>query len=382
MMTLRQRRILRFCNIEGIGLEIGASFNPIAPKKEGFHVDTMDYMTRENLIEKYRSQRTTPTEHIEELIEEVDYVWNGEKYSDLVEKKYDYIISSHLLEHVPDVIGHINDCYQILKEEGIYSLAIPDKRYCFDIFRKETTFEDMIQKMGAVGYSDASIIDYVSNIVKNGEDISWDKLCTRKDFSHIYSEETIRKLISNPKEYDIDIHVSVFTPESFKKIMDELYARKIIKMPLVYIDDETEYGEFFAVFKKTDTPTEIELEKRHDVHKIKRKYHVDQSYMENDSYVIRGFASINFAVPQKIVIKIGRNSYATTRLMRQDISQDINDNKYGFFAVIPISEIPDGIHALRICAYLGKTKKDYLVPTLIKKSEQTVIDLKTAMQRR
>lgn len=365
MMTLRQRRILRFCNIEGTGLEIGASFNPIAPKKEGFCVETMDYMTREDLIEKYRSQRTTPTEHIEELIEEVDYVWNGEKYSDLVGKEYDYIISSHLLEHIPDVIGHINDCYQILKEGGAYSLAVPDKRYCFDIFRRETTVEDMIRKMGTVSYSDASIIDYVSNIVKNGEDISWDKLCTRKEFSHVYSEEMIRKVEADPQKYDVDIHVSVFTPESFKKVMDELYARKIIKMPLVYVDDETEDGEFFAVFRKIDTPEKIEIEKGHDVHKAKKKFHVDQSYMENDAYVVKGFAGIDYMAPQRIDIKIGGNSYTATRLMRLDISQDINDNKYGFFAVIPISEIPDGIHVLKICACLGDKRKEYRAPILI-----------------
>lgn len=377
MMTLRQKRILRFCNTEGIGLEIGASFNPIAPKKEGFCVETMDYMTREKLIEKYRTQRTAPTEHIEELIEEVDYVWNGEKYSDLVGKKYDYIISSHLLEHIPDVIGHINDCCQILKDGGAYSLAVPDKRYCFDIFRKETTIEDMIQKIGAVSYSDDSIIDYVSNIVKNGEDISWDKLCTGKEFSHVYSDEMIREVTAAPQKYDVDIHVSVFTPESFRKLMDELYERKIINMPLVYVDDETEYGEFFAVFQKIDTLEKAKIEERHIAHKAKRKFHVDRSYMENDSYVVKGFAGIDFMVPQRIAIKIGKNSYAATRLMRQDISQDIDDNKYGFFAVIPISEIPDGIHALKICAWLEDKKKVYPASVLIKKNNQNVVDLKT-----
>lgn len=113
------------------------------------------------------------------------------------------------------------------------------------------------------------------------------------------------------------------------------------------------------------------------MHKAKRKFHVDQSYMENDSYVVKGFASVDFMVPQRIDIKIGGNSYTATRLMREDISQDINDNKYGFFTVISISEIPDGIHALKICACLGDKRKEYLAPTLIKKRDRTVIDLKT-----
>ena len=51
---------------------------------------------------------------------------------------YDWIVASHLVEHTPDLIGFLNDCDSLLKENGVLSLAIPDQRYCFDYFRPLT----------------------------------------------------------------------------------------------------------------------------------------------------------------------------------------------------------------------------------------------------
>lgn len=54
-------------------------------------------------------------------IEEVDFVWRDENYSELTGKSkyYDWIIASHVIEHTPDLIGFLNDCDAILKDEGV-----------------------------------------------------------------------------------------------------------------------------------------------------------------------------------------------------------------------------------------------------------------------
>lgn len=377
-MTLRQERILRFCNYKGKGLEIGASFNPIAPKKEGFDIDVMDYLSREELIEKYRDQDTTPN-YLENLIEKVDFVWNGQPYVDLVDKKYDYILSSHLIEHMPDIVTHINDCYNILKDNGVYSIVVPDKRYCFDVLRKETTLEDVLQRIGNKQYTEEMITNYVDEIVQNNRVISWDKMTTLFQYEPIYDDKYKKKVHDNPHIFNIDIHVSVFTPLSFEKLMNQLYDLKIIKMPLVYIDCDTECGEFFAVFQKTDGKEKFCYPSPIEKVKLKKAFHVDKIYTENGRVITQGFASINGMPPEEITVYIGNRKIETVRIMRPDINADINYNKYGFLSNFPLSQLKKGVNLIRVRATNKNGSTDYWVPNLFWVTKRKIIDLKTKL---
>lgn len=98
-------------------------------------------MTRTELLNKYKDYHVNL-----DNIEEVDFVWKGEKYSDLTGKKkyYDWIIASHVVEHIPDLISFFKGCDAILKDDGVISLAVPDKRYCFDHYRPITGISKII----------------------------------------------------------------------------------------------------------------------------------------------------------------------------------------------------------------------------------------------
>lgn len=66
---------------------------------------------------------------------------------------YDWIIASHVIERVPDLISYLQQCEALLKSDGILSLVIPDKRYCFDYFSSSSSTENMLdayaEKTGA-----------------------------------------------------------------------------------------------------------------------------------------------------------------------------------------------------------------------------------------
>lgn len=49
----RNERILKHVKSDGLGIEIGPSYNTLAPKKEGFNVQTIDHISRDELREKY-----------------------------------------------------------------------------------------------------------------------------------------------------------------------------------------------------------------------------------------------------------------------------------------------------------------------------------------
>lgn len=100
----RIEKVLSCLKMDGKGLEIGPSHNPIAPKKKGFDVQIIDHLDRDGLIKKYESHVNLGVNITN--IEDVDYVWSGQPLSELVGLKYhyDWIIASHVIEHVPDLI--------------------------------------------------------------------------------------------------------------------------------------------------------------------------------------------------------------------------------------------------------------------------------------
>ena len=158
------KKVLRYINKNGQGLEIGPSHNPVAPKKEGYKVDIIDHMNREQLITKYKDAQV-----VLENIEEVDFVWQGENYSELTGKKkfYDWIIASQVIEHTPDLIGFLNDCDAILKDDGMISLVVPDKRYCFDHYRPITGLSKIIDSHYQKNkiHTPGTVAEYYLNVV-------------------------------------------------------------------------------------------------------------------------------------------------------------------------------------------------------------------------
>ena len=168
----REEIILKHIKRDGRGLEIGPGCAPIAPKKQGFHLHVRDHCDKKALIEKYRPHGINV-----DNIEEVDFVSDGRSYTELVGRRhvYDWIIGSQVLEHTTDLIGFLNDCDSLLKKEGVPSLAVPDKRYCFDHFRALSSIGRVIdaarnpQKIHSAG----TVAKYFLSLVSRGGRIAW-----------------------------------------------------------------------------------------------------------------------------------------------------------------------------------------------------------------
>ena len=127
-------------------LEIGPGCNPIISGEGVFYFDVK---SREQLIERYRN-----TEQIENVPSEIHYVQpNGDLTP--ISMKFDVVISSHVIEHTTDLIDHFQSVYALLYDGGYYVLFVPDKRFCFDHFKDETQFEEVITQhyVGDSGWS-------------------------------------------------------------------------------------------------------------------------------------------------------------------------------------------------------------------------------------
>ena len=225
----RNEKVLKFINKNGYGIEIGPSHNPIAPKKEGYNVHIIDHMDRRDLISKYNDHPVNL-----DNIEDVDFVWDGESYDDLTgnSKYYDWIIASHVIEHTPDLIGFLNDCDSILKNDGVLSLVVPDKRFCFDYHRPITGISKIIDSYFQKNkiHTPGAVAEYFLNVVSKDGNIAWDSLSNGKyNFIHDLNDAQhyIAK-VAEEKKY-VDVHSWVFVPNSFRLIIQDLYRLGFIK---------------------------------------------------------------------------------------------------------------------------------------------------------
>jgi hypothetical protein len=88
-------------------MELGPLHRPIAPKSGGWLTSVVDHATREDLVDKYRSDPNVDTS----LIEEVDIVWAAGRLDEAVpgesDGTYGAFIASHVIEHIPNPIGFL-----------------------------------------------------------------------------------------------------------------------------------------------------------------------------------------------------------------------------------------------------------------------------------
>ncbi|HEY9630110.1 MAG TPA: methyltransferase domain-containing protein [Coleofasciculaceae cyanobacterium] len=230
----RKEKVLRHINSEGQGIEIGPSLNPVATKKAGYKVHIIDHMSREQLMEKYKNHPINI-----ENIEEVDFIWQGERYSELTGKSkfYDWIIASHVIEHTPDLIGFLCDCDTILKDDGVVSLVVPDKRYCFDHYRPITGLAKVIDSHlhKNLIHTPGTAAEYYLNVVAKAGSIAW-RSSTTGDYNFVHSLEDAlhgMKLVLEDKAY-LDVHAWCFVPHSFRLMIHDLFCLGYI--PLQEVD--------------------------------------------------------------------------------------------------------------------------------------------------
>jgi SAM-dependent methyltransferase len=246
---IREEIILAHIKRDGLGLEIGPGCAPIAPKKQGFHVHVLDHCDKKALIEKYRPHGTNI-----ENIEEVDFVWDGRPYAELIGRRhaYDWIIGSHVLEHTTDLVGFLNDCDSLLKENGVLSLAVPDKRYSFDWFRPLTGIGRAIdaarnpQKIHSAG----TVAEYFLTVVSRGGLIAWDT-GEKGEFEFVHSLEEAKQAIRDVSERGsyLDVHEWCFTPTSFRLMMRDLFELGFIQLKELAFHS-TQGSEFYVTLSR------------------------------------------------------------------------------------------------------------------------------------
>lgn len=236
MMT-RQEKILACIDPETqLGLEIGALNRPIVTRELG-NIRYVDHASTEDLKQKYAND---PNVDIEAIVD-VDYIWGAQTLPELVgqDAPFDYVIASHVIEHVPDLIGWLKEIHAVLKPGGILTLAIPDKRCCFDFYRPLTqapaAIEAYVQKRRKP--SPGQIFEFYSFVAYwNGQFVWEESAVGREDevvrlHSVDQAWQTTKQATTSEDYYDV--HCWVFTPTSFFALLKTLIQAGLFDFQVV-----------------------------------------------------------------------------------------------------------------------------------------------------
>lgn len=218
-----------------IGAEIGPLQSPLVKKGdvgEGvvFYVDHAD-------TETLRARWSTDPS-IDPSKLHVDAVWGQRTLreaidaSDLAHRHglpgcgLDYVVASHVIEHVPDLIAWLQEIAAILRSDGSLRLAIPDKRYSFDLLRRTSTFAEVadafVRKRRVP--SGSRVLDFTLNMATVDCAQAWAGTVDHASLVHGYTVEGALSLAADAEingNYH-DVHCWVFTPESFIALCLEL----------------------------------------------------------------------------------------------------------------------------------------------------------------
>jgi SAM-dependent methyltransferase len=246
------------------GLEIGPLANPRVRKP--LPVFYLDHASTEELRVKY-SENKTLAPQIDDLVE-VDFVQRGgDSLIDLVGgvAPFDYVIASHVIEHIPNPIGWIKEIAAILRPNGILSLVVPDKRFTFDVNRTPTdtsTWVDAyLRELRKPSFQ--QMYDLFSRVTTIDGMVDAEGLWD----GTISYEGVVRSDVPNPSvaalhvcmahrnnpELPIDIHCQVFTPLSFLRIISELMTIGLIDFEIgTFLTTQRPQIEFNVSLRKVE----------------------------------------------------------------------------------------------------------------------------------
>jgi len=176
---------------------------------------------------------------------------------DRIDARYDAVVSSHAIEHQPDLVRHLEAVARLLPDGGRYYLVVPDKRYCFDHFRTESGIAEILDawEQERRVHSLARVLEHGALATHNDAERHW-----RGDHGPARPQDHAHRLRIGLDAHDaaqggyLDVHGWYFTPDSFREIMGTLAELGLTAFDATVYD--TPYGrmEFCAVLERRRPP--------------------------------------------------------------------------------------------------------------------------------
>lgn len=216
----RRTALLADLNLQATrGLEIGPLTAAVVSKEEG-RVEYIDHLSTEELRKKYAQETTIDVNKIpviDHVLEE------GKLPRHLIGGDYDYIIASHVFEHLPNPLGWMRDCASILRPGGCLALVVPDKRFTFDYSRTLTTLAEWIESdlLDQRRPSPRQIVEAATCSARLEAGITWQRAPKPDELAGSGADVDafgLLKAEEGCRDY-LDVHCTVYTPSTFLQLL-------------------------------------------------------------------------------------------------------------------------------------------------------------------
>jgi SAM-dependent methyltransferase len=216
------------------GLEIGACDLPTVPTNVG-NCEFADFRSAEEMIRLW----SLPPE----TVVPVTYILQRDTKIHLqINKKFDYVVLCHVIEHIPNPIGYIQDLQNLLNPGGVILIACPDKRRTPDASRPSTSLEHLLNDY----YNDCNYpsLEHILECAKAwSEDVRQKSLESATDF-YDWGRQNFESGLA-------DAHCHVWRDEEFFTQIQYLIDGNLLK-DLRIVDkfyNDSLYNEFLVILK-------------------------------------------------------------------------------------------------------------------------------------
>ena len=237
----------------GAGLEIGPLHDPVVARP-GVDVQYLDVFDRDTLLETYADNAIVN----KDLIPDIDIVLtdNGRVRSIAEaagDARFDWVMASHVIEHVPDLIGWLDQIATITTDGAALVLAVPDRRYCFDLHRPGTSLGQVLQahELGEMVPSVRAVYDHNRNLTPVRPEEIW--AGQRVGYERrTHTLEAVQAKVARARSGDyVDSHVWLFTPGAFLEQIIELRTLGLSEWRVEQFQTtRSNSHEFYAVLRR------------------------------------------------------------------------------------------------------------------------------------
>ena len=235
-------------------LEVGAMDMPTFYRDEA-KISFMDYFSDEDFADL--ASRGQISRSITNLVH-VDLVAKNKYFAAKETRRFDCILAAHVIEHIADPIAWLRELAELLKEGGRIFLCIPDRRFTFDILRRESTGLDLLEayEKDAVVPDLYTIADfYFFHRSVTAADCWGDPAKLQERLAK--SPYTLKSAIGRAQgvlasgDVHVNVHASVFSYPTFSQLWAGLQGTGLLQLQLEeVVDAQPGTNEFWALLRR------------------------------------------------------------------------------------------------------------------------------------
>jgi len=267
-------------------LEIGPLHSPMVQKnKNSANIFYADIRSTDEVKKFYADDEIVN----KDKIVDIDYVIKNSYSEDLTNiEPFDYILMSHVIEHIPELISFFNDISNVLTANGKLCLTIPDKRYCFDHYRYPTSFAECYDiYYRGIKNNPFRVLDFFLSSASNDPVFWWNNPANYEEFPKSRENAALECYERSLKGESLDVHFNVFTPESFLRILYHMTKMRLLPFKVAFFETTYKYDLEFNVILEKDmrlvedgSPAELEAE---NLRNLFEKYSDNQNSDDSDN---------------------------------------------------------------------------------------------------